>query len=394
MKILFVINDLLVGGSETFLIRLANYLSEKHQISIYNLNPEQTDIELSKKIKSSIKLYQSLYKNFNKFINLKFIKKLNDKFSIQYQVDKKHFNILIRKTKPDIICSFMYQSDAFVTNAFNNCKTPIILSSRGCYSLHYKDNKNKPNALLYYLNECKRIYKKIDGLIYVADKNLEILEIIKWKFNKPKLKIYNGISIKSELKHRRENEFIRFVLVARGVQEKGWLEAIIAFRKQLEFFKNTTIELYLIGESPFLDLLKKQYSNNQIKYLGFISNPGDYIKLCDVCLLPTYFDGESLPNSVIEYLAYNKPVIATKVGEIPNMLHTSEGTAGILIDLKNGKANIEQLSHAMKAYIENPDLLKIHSERAKLAFKKFDMEVCANNYIDFFNHVIENKKNG
>lgn len=58
------------------------------------------------------------------------------------------------------------------------------------------------------------------------------------------------------------------------------------------------------------------------KYIHFIMDlkkPSEWIgwvKVFDVAILPSYFISESLPNSIIEYLAYDKPVISTNIGEI------------------------------------------------------------------------------
>ncbi len=127
-------------------------------------------------------------------------------------------------------------------------------------------------------------------------------------------------------------------------------------------------------------------------FTGNINNPLDYISYYDVGLLPTYFPAESLPNTVIEYLYCNKPVIATDWAEIPKMIEFENETAGEIIAVKNGKADIGKLYNAMKSYLENNKKLKNHSEIAKKAFSKFEMQKCIDKYIEFFQKICNDAK--
>ncbi len=109
-----------------------------------------------------------------------------------------------------------------------------------------------------------------------------------------------------------------------------------------------------------------------IHFVGHATDPNFWIEAFNVGLLPTYFPGESLPNSVIEYLSLGKPVIATKIGGILEMLTFEDRQAGCTVDLTStGVGNISQLAEAMTRYLDKPDLLEEHAELAKQAFKNF-----------------------
>jgi glycosyltransferase involved in cell wall biosynthesis len=105
----------------------------------------------------------------------------------------------------------------------------------------------------------------------------------------------------------------------------------------------------------------------------------------DVAVLPTYFPGESLPNSVIEYLYASKPVIATDTGDIKNMISHEDQRAGFLIALtSSNRPSSDDLYVAMKAYLTTPELITEHTEIAKLAFQKFDMDSCLESYLELY----------
>ena len=89
----------------------------------------------------------------------------------------------------------------------------------------------------------------------------------------------------------------------------------------------------------------------------------------DVGLLPSYFLSESLPNSIAEYLFCGAPVIATRIGEIPQMLDVpAQGLAGVLLE-QNGRSLTDPaaLTAAMRAYLTDPALLAEHKARAAFA---------------------------
>ncbi len=68
----------------------------------------------------------------------------------------------------------------------------------------------------------------------------------------------------------------------------------------------------------------------------------------DVLILPSHAEG--MPNVVLEAMASGVPVIATRVGGIPSLIHS--GTSGILVE--PGKA--EQLADAIRLLVTQPDL--------------------------------------
>ena len=154
-----------------------------------------------------------------------------------------------------------------------------------------------------------------------------------------------------------------------------------------ELSKNTnhSIFLHLFGEGEILNQLKDKYAQNaNITFYGFVLNVIDYLREMDVCLLPSYYHAESMPFSVIEYLSIAKPVIASRIGYIEEMIRVESNLAGFLIEVNNGRINEEQLQRSMLAYIENPTLIEDHAKLAEKAFKQFDIDNCTARYIKLY----------
>ena len=67
------------------------------------------------------------------------------------------------------------------------------------------------------------------------------------------------------------------------------------------------------------------------------------------------------------------------------MLTSPTGLAGVIIDQANWQlTNPDQLTEAMRAYLVRPALLAEHSQRAGLAFEKFEMARCVQAYEQLF----------
>ena len=182
-----------------------------------------------------------------------------------------------------------------------------------------------------------------------------------------------------------------FGMVARGIAEKGWIEAVEAFKIVLAKVKKD-VHFILVGSGPCLSELETSlptHVSTRVHLTGFSSQPGDWISCFDVGLLPSYFPGESLPSSVMEYLSCGIPVIATDIGEIKKMVTTDNGLlAGHIIALhETGKPNVEELAGVMLAYVNSQNEIDEKSRLAANAFHKFDIVECVNAYESFFNQV-------
>jgi glycosyltransferase involved in cell wall biosynthesis len=236
----------------------------------------------------------------------------------------------------------------------------------------------------------RQALQQASALVYLTDKNLEIFSLpgVRPLVDLPHAQIYNGFdghfSAPEQLPSRAQlgigAQDVVFGMVARGIAEKGWHYALASFEELSVEFPQT--HLVLVGSSAYLDGLKAQTANPKVHFVGFAPNPIDWVRLFDVGLLPSYFASESLPNSVAEYLFCGAPVIATRIGEVPQMLDVpGKGLAGVLLG-QNGQGlqDPSALTVAMRSYITSPTLLDAHSTLARQCFEKFRMEHCVAAY--------------
>ena len=178
-------------------------------------------------------------------------------------------------------------------------------------------------------------------------------------------------------------------MVARGIKEKGWEEAILAVLGLLKKYPGM-VTLNMVGQGAFLDSLKTTYANPAIIFTGYSKDVVTTVNAAHIGLLPSWYVGESLPNTVIEYLFCGKPVISSKIGAIEEMICYGQQLAGTCIPLINGKVEVPALAAAIENYIINPELVERDSQIALAASVKFTMNTCVENYLDVFRRVSDN----
>jgi glycosyltransferase involved in cell wall biosynthesis len=116
----------------------------------------------------------------------------------------------------------------------------------------------------------------------------------------------------------------------------------------------------------------------------------DFFAGSDVGLLPSYFPGESVPLVVIENMFCEKPLIATDIGEINEMITDEIGSkSGILLELKNNRVNVLDLAQAMVKISSDKDLYKQYCKVASKTKHKFDIEPISDQYIEVYKKIIK-----
>ncbi len=101
----------------------------------------------------------------------------------------------------------------------------------------------------------------------------------------------------------------------------------------------------------------------------------------DIFIFPSYSEG--MPIAVIEAMACGLPIIATRVGGVPEMV--SDGVNGMLIDV----GRPDQIADALQHLYDNPDMrhsMKMNSY--KTAFEKFDIEKLVPRLVNIYSEVL------
>ena len=128
------------------------------------------------------------------------------------------------------------------------------------------------------------------------------------------------------------------------------------------------------------DLNNFLYQNRKfinVNFIGPIYNKKkfEYLSKSHAMVYPTKDD--CFPLCILEAMSCGLPIISTYQGAIPEMIKTNYN--GIIIK----RLNASVLANAMKIYIENYQLLKLHSKNSQKYFnEKYTIGVFENNLTD------------
>lgn len=360
-KILFVMPDFEMGGGQTLVVRLANYFSKFHKVFVYNARPWLYEERIAKMFDTKVEILDSTG-------------------------NPDELRAYVINNQIEIINDHIWWSDKIVYKAVHDLDTRVVLSMHGCYEALLEH----PDWDVEFEQLVDKILGRANEIIYATEKNTPVFKRV--SVDEKIHQIYYGYELESIPRVDREalgiekDSFV-FGMVARGIKEKGFGEAVEAFIKMKEKYQHKA-DLVLIGNGTFIDELKNKYADvKNVHFMDNLKKPSEwigYVKMFDCAMLPTYFISESLPNSVIEYLAYGKPVISTDIGDIKYMLLKDEHKAGIVLDLKNSKVDADELADAMYSMVSDKELYNQCLAGSKEMFKQFDIKNFANNYYELF----------
>ena len=386
MKILLVTETLHTGGAETFIVRLANALQARgHRVFVFVVHPQLSKKEIVNSLHPEIKV--TLFNQSNRTVKQKadslFYRLKIDTNLLQHEATAA-LTALILKEGIEAVHSHLFGADLYVAKVSRKA-LPVfrhVSTHHGDYLLF--QNKAPWNTL-HYNNKLQQILQSLHAMAVISGPQQTQFEAFR-RQGHPDLeviKILNGYELPPTPEVTRESlgfaetDFV-FGMVARGIAEKGWEQLIVAF----ENLADPKAKLLLVGEGPEVDRLRALHgSNKSICFAGYSANTAGYIKCFNVGVLPSRYGGESLPTVVIEYLACGKPVLASDIGEIKNMIHTPNGEpAGLLLSFNGKEIDVEQLHSHMKQLLEDSKLYRQLSQNTTAAFLQFNMETCVKAY--------------
>ena len=328
-KILFSAYSLEVGGIETALVDLVNYL--------YNLNYDITIVlekkagELLNKLNENITVIEyspSYNKLFGKIINAKkrieFIKKYKNKFNASFAY-----------------ATYCKMASFTARTASENCSLWV----HGSYLDIFKNNVAEYKQFFESLN-----INEFKNIIFVSEKSKQEFEKI---FNKANTLVCNNIInyeriqtlAKEKIDLKKSNTYT-FLYVGRITEESKKVSRIIETVKILKN-KNINFRIIVIGDGKDLKKIKEEavsnHLENNIMFAGKISNPYPYFKISDALLLVS--ENEGYPVVYNEARVLQLPILTTNVSDSPTDI---EGKYGIVCN-----QNVQDIAEKMEELINN-----------------------------------------
>lgn len=386
MNILISMSNLYMGGAQTFVVNLSEALSKRHRVYIYCVLPDQVESSLKNRLPASVRLifFPTWLDNLTANID-HFLVKKNIRLWINDLCKKIHYLFYLKLYNVRIINSHLFHSDKFITEKTGS-RIPVIITDHGDYNYVIEQG-------FADITVVRKIFDVVNHVVYISENNKNRIKELTGRDDGKFTLINNGIprrfisqtekdKISSGL-NIKPGDFI-FGMVARGIPEKGWEIAISAFLNLNT--KDITLHLILVGDSDYLKELHERYIDHKnIHFLGQVSDPLSIMSIIHVGLLPSYFQGESMPMAVIEFLSCDVPVIATDTGSLGSMLEINIKPAGQLLKPDDdNKPCVDTLSSLMNNYIMNQSLYTEHKNNCRFCFSRFDIDNVTKEYEKVF----------
>lgn len=371
MRILFFIDNLLSGGKERRFIELLKGLkafpSIEFEIVVMNQNIH----------------YNQVYQLGNK------IHFLERKIKKDLSVFKKFYKIC-KEYSPHMVHTW---DDMTTIISIPTCKLLNIRLINGMVT----DTPVKQNLLNKTWFRAKLTFLFSDKIIGNSMAGLS-------GYNAPAKKsacIYNGMDFK-----RFENLKDRNLLLKEIFSEKNSCDFIVGMvaafeprkdyktliKAALEITKKCeSIRFILVGNGTDFITIKNSVPDefsDKIIFLGKRNDVESIVNLFDVGVVLTNskVHGEGISNSLIEYMALGKPVIATHGG----------GTNEAVINNENGylinRDDSEGLINSILKLKNDKDLRSSFGQKGKeLAYSIFNLQIMTENYLNMYNEVSKSK---
>lgn len=194
----------------------------------------------------------------------------------------------------------------------------------------------------------------------------------------------NGSPLRTELAPNNEKLLVHvsnFRLVKRP------LDCVEIFARVLQ--KNVKAKLLMVGDGPELSAARHRARQlnvfDQVAFVGKQAKIVDYLAIADVFLLPS--EQESFGLAALEAMACEVPVVASRVGGVPEVV--TDGVDGFLSEI----GNIEKMSDDAASLLQNEDLRRTFGERARQsAVLRYSTALVIPKYIEFYEKVISKSR--
>lgn len=350
MKILQVVTLCELGGAQSVVVNLANTLIVSNDVIVA---AGEGNGKMWNLLSSSVRQEKisSLHRELSPINEIKTL------FALRR---------LYRKYKPDII--HLHSSKVGVLGRVAFPKSKIVYTVHGFDSIRIAYRK-----YLYIEKFLQNYCRAIVGVSMYDVKNLQ-KEGMK---NNVQL-VYNGISMPNRLESdpfEVKHEYKRKILCI----------ARLSPPKDVELFLKVAA---LLPQYAFIWIgnqceYEREHSSN-VFFMGSLPNAGAYNEYADLFMLPSNYEG--LPMTIIEAMAFGKPVVASNVGGISEIVVNGEN--GYTVENRAGLF-AEKISYILEHE-------EVYNKFSKASLKRFreDLTVkkMVDGYLKIYDRIIQGKK--
>ena len=271
------------------------------------------------------------------------------------RIDVMHANDLLGICIPSVLIGLLF-------------KIPVIVQGHGTDILLLRHGRPRWKYLLYKL-VIARAHRIVVNARYAISCLAEV-GMPEDKITVIPCPIPVELIRKVQAEAEKPDDVMRIVTVANLIWQKGLSYLIAAAKKVCEHMRN--VEFIVVGEGPLRDELLRQIKELKLEDKVVLAGSLPYeeaLKLtasADIFVLPSVYD--QLPIVILEAMALGKPVVATNVCGIPEVIEDAK--TGLLVK----PSDVDSLAEAILKLIENPELRERLSQEASRAATCYDIK--------------------
>lgn len=268
---------------------------------------------------------------------------------------------LMKKRHIHVVRTHKYYANFYGRIAARLAGVPVIIASE--HNI-YKDKQKRIGR--------RMINRFLSG---ITDKFIAVSEAVKRdimlydKIDSSKILVmHNGVDTQRFSPDGKFSNIREKFLIKEGSIVLGFVGRLV-ISKGLEYLIDAislikddyNIKLFIVGDGSLLNELKqkakKNHIFNRIIFAGERRDIPDILSSIDIFVMPSIKEG--LPNSLLEAMSMGKPVIATEIGGIPEIVKNRFN--GILVPSRDPRA----LATAIKELIDDSQLAAKLGEAAR-----------------------------
>lgn len=137
------------------------------------------------------------------------------------------------------------------------------------------------------------------------------------------------------------------------------------------------IQFVLLGQGRDDALFREKAAQlNNVDLVGFVDNVGDYLVAFDIFVFPSLHEG--LGSVLIDAMEYALPIVATRVGGIPDLITDDDN--GLLVP----PGDSESLRRTLLSLVDDPVLAQRLGDRGREIARDYTPERMAERYLDVY----------
>ena len=267
---------------------------------------------------------------------------------------------LVRTLRPQILHCFLFRANMYGRLVGRLCGVPVVISSLRVTETgalpHFIDGLTK-SMVDFYTAVSEAVRQEAINRSGIAPEKI--------------ITIPNGIDCAEFPAAPADSETAAVFTVAlagRFHRQKG--HAVLLEALKLLEGQPPRIQAFLFGEGPDEGALKKMASalgiEDRVHFMGVVTNGAEAMQNMDCILMPSLWEG--MPNAVLEAMALGKPVIASRIPGMDELVQ--DGRTGLLFT----PGNAAELARALSGLARDRNRGRAMGQCAKvLVSQKFSL---------------------